>query len=52
MNKICEGLTSRRITLADGRYLICYDFRTEPMPIPSQPAPAETQPEAESPIEE
>jgi hypothetical protein len=52
MNNTCEGLTSRPSTLADGRYLIFYDFVTSPTPIPSQPPPAETQPEAELQIEE
>ena len=52
MNKTCEGLTSRRSTLADGRYLIFYDFATAPMPIPSEPPPAETQPEVEPPNED
>ena len=52
MNKTSERLTSRRVTLADGRYLIFYDFVTVPIQIPSQPAPAETRPEAEPSIEE
>ena len=52
MNKTCEELTSRPVTLADGRYLIFYDVVTGPTPIPSQPAPAKTQSEDEPRIEE
>ena len=52
MNQTCEGLTSRRVTLVDGRYLIFYDFATVPMPALSQPECAEAQPEAEPQIEE
>ena len=52
MNKTCEGLTSRQIKLADGRYLIFYDLVTAPMPIASQPGHAKMQPEAEPPIED
>jgi hypothetical protein len=52
MNQTCEGLTSRRVTLVDARYLIFYDFATAPMPALSQPECEEAQSEAEPQIEE
>lgn len=47
MNKTCEELITRRVTLADGRYLILYSFVTLSPPISPEPPATETQSKVE-----
>jgi hypothetical protein len=47
-----EEMITRRVILADGRYLIYYTFGPAATPSPSQTAPASREPEAEKRDEE